>query len=44
MQSDMDMTDDMGMPDGMDMTDDIFSHNSGMENSISRKYGAHWQT
>jgi len=32
------------MQSNVDMTDDIFSENLGMENSILPKYGAHWQT
>ena len=31
------------MQSNVDMTDDIFSQNFGMDNSILSKYGAHWQ-
>jgi len=32
------------MQSNVDMTDDIFSQNMGMENSVFQKYGARWQT
>jgi hypothetical protein len=32
------------MQSNVDMTDDIFSKNLDMENSVLPKYGAHWQT